>query len=287
MSAYISNVPEVEQGTEPYFDGVNRLLSKEWNVGLDFGLFNDRVNLAVKYYDKNTEDIFRMYNFGVILSDLWVKTPDWKLEHERMSSLRNNGFELDAAFRIIDAKNVKWTAGFNVAYNINSVVTLDETDNNVLGRIDAPYLTANMQGSTIGQVLGKDTLPKVCSGLRTALSVYGVTLDARFSGASEFNIINFNNFVEDYATVMMDKYIEKGDYFRLDHLSLAYDIPVKVKWMPTLRVNLAAHNLFTVTDYSGWTPDVNSFGVNARSYGVDYGSFPLRRSVVLGINLRF
>jgi TonB-dependent SusC/RagA subfamily outer membrane receptor len=287
MSAYISNVPEVEQGTEPYFDGVNRLLSKEWNVGLDFGLFNDRVNLAVKYYDKNTEDIFRMYNFGVILSDLWVKTPDWKLEHERMSSLRNNGFELDAAFRIIDAKNVKWTAGFNVAYNINSVVTLDETDNNVLGRIDASYLTANMQGSTIGQVLGKDTLPKVCSGLRTALSVYGVTLDARFSGASEFNIINFNNFVEDHATVMMDKYIEKGDYFRLDHLSLAYDIPVKVKWMQTLRVNLAAHNLFTVTDYSGWNPDVNSFGVNARSYGVDYGSFPLRRSVVLGINLRF
>jgi trans-2-enoyl-CoA reductase len=86
---------------------------------------------------------------------------------------------------------------------------------------------------------------------------------------------------------MMGKYIEKGDYFRLDHLSLAYDIPVKVKWMQTLRVNLAAHNLFTVTDYSGWNPDVNSFGVNARSYGVDYGSFPLRRSVVLGINLRF
>ena len=124
-------------------------------------------------------------------------------------------------------------------------------------------------------------------GFGTTLSLYGLTLDARFSGAAGFNIINANELVKNGATVISEEYIERGDYLRLDCLSLSYDIPVKVRWMQSLKVNLAAHNLFTVTDYSGWNPDVNSFGVNARSYGVDYGSYPMHRVAVLGLSLRF
>ena len=287
MYAYISNIPEVKKGTETYFDGMSRLLSKEWNVGLNVGFLNGRFNLAVKYYDKNTEDSFKVYNYGKLLSNLWVATEDWNVHQERMSSIRNNGFEADADFRFIQTRNVTWAVRANAAYNINSVVTLDEMDANTIDIVKGTYLTSNEVGKTVGQILGKDTLPKVSGGFGTTLSLYGLTLDARFSGAAGFNIINANELVKNGATVISEEYIERGDYLRLDCLSLSYDIPVKVRWMQSLKVNLAAHNLFTVTDYSGWNPDVNSFGVNARSYGVDYGSYPMHRSVVLGLSLRF
>lgn len=285
--AYASNVPEIEKGTEPYFDGFNRLLSKEYNVGFNIGFLNDRFNLAVKYYDKKTEDSFKVYNLGTTHSDLWVETSDWQIHQERMSAIANNGFEVDADFRFIQTRNVTWTARINTAYNINSVISLDETDAVTLAAVNGTYLSANEEGKPVGQFFGNNTLPKVSGGFGTALSLYGVTLDARFSGAAGFYLINAGSLVENAATVYTERYLERGDYLRLDCLSLSYNIPVKVRWMQSLRVNLAAHNLFTVTDYSGWNPDVNSFGMNVRSYGVDYGSYPLRRSVVLGLSLRF
>ena len=81
--------------------------------------------------------------------------------------------------------------------------------------------------------------------------------------------------------------LEPGDYIRLDDLTLSYDIPLKASWVKNFRVNLSGHNLFVVTDYSGWNPDVNSFGVTTRSYGVDYASFPMCRSFVLGLSIKF
>ncbi len=289
MHAWISNVPEVEAGTEPYFDGVNRLLSEEWNIGFNLGFLNDRINLAFKYYDKTTEDSFRIYNFGKVLSNMWVATENWQLHQERVSSLKNNGFELDADFRIIQTSKVSWTAGVNVAHNINSILSLDPQDKTAMDIVKGCYLSANEEGKSVGQVLGMNTLPKVHGGLSTALSLYGVTLDARISGASGFSIINANRIIErgleDMAVTEAD--IEKGDYLRLDCVGVSYDIPLHVKWMEALKVNLAAHNLLTLTDYSGWNPDVNSFGVNTRAYGVDYGSFPICRSIVLGVTLRF
>lgn len=289
MHAWISNVPEVEAGTEPYFDGFNRLLSEEWNIGFNLGFLNDRINFAFKYYDKSTEDSFRIYNFGKVLSNMWVATENWQLHQERMSSLKNSGFELDADFRIIQTSKVSWNAGVNVAHNINSVLSLDSQDKVAMDIVKGCYLSSNEEGKSVGQVLGMNTLPKLHGGLSTALSLYGVTLDARISGASGFSIINANRIIErgpeDMAVTEAD--IEKGDYLRLDCVGVSYDIPLHVKWMKALKVNLAAHNLLTLTDYSGWNPDVNSFGVNTRAYGVDYGSFPICRSVVLGVTLRF
>ena len=289
MQAWISNVPEVEAGAEPYFDGMNRLLSEEWNVGFNVGFLNDRISIALKYYDKTTEDCFRVYDFGKVLSNLWVATDNWQISQERISSLRNNGFELDADFSLIRTSKVNWTAGLNVAHNVNSVLTLDPQDKNTIDIVKGKYLSANEEGKSVGQILGNNTLPKVHGGFFTSLSLYGFTLDARISGASGFSIINANNILErgldDIAITEAD--IEKGDYLRLDCVGMSYDIPLHVRWIQALKVNFSAHNLFTLTDYSGWNPDVNSFGVNVRSYGVDYGSFPLCRSFVMGLTLRF
>ena len=253
--AYSDDIPEVPAGAEPYFDGMNRLISSEYNVGLRVGFLNDRFNVSAKYYDKTTQDVFRIYNFGKILSDLWVETRDWRIHKQTNTPVRNRGLELDADFGIIRSDDILWTADVNAAYNIN-------------------------------EGLEYDTLPKIYGGLGTSLSMYGFTLGADFSGAALFNIMNANLLMAD-NTLKPEDCLERGDYFRLDCLSLSYKVPCKVRWIRDFKVNLSAHNLFTITDYSGWNPDVNSFGVTARIHGVDYGSYPLRRQVVLGVSFRF
>lgn len=260
--AYTDDIPEVAAGAEPYFDSMNRLISKEYNVGVNLGFMNDRFNVCLKYFDKNTEDIFRIYNFGKILVDdkgqqgnLWNETKKWQIYHQQTGILRNSGVELDADFRIIDSKRTLWDLWVNAAYNFQ--------DNTLYG-----------------------TMPKLYGGLGTSLSMYGFTLNAKFSGASLFNIVNANRMVEDKALALEDC-MERGDYFRLDNLSLSYKIPCKVRWIKDLKVNVSAHNVFTVTGYSGWNPDVNCYGVMSKNHGIDYGSYPLRRQVVAGVSFRF
>lgn len=79
-----------------------------------------------------------------------------------------------------------------------------------------------------------------------------------------------------------DRFLEDASYLRLKNLQLGYTIPQKalqkVK-LQNFRVYLSASNLFTITKYSGYDPEVGS--------GVDYGNYPQSRTFMLGINLSF
>ena len=50
---------------------------------------------------------------------------------------------------------------------------------------------------------------------------------------------------------------------------------------------LTGMNLFTLTGYSGWNPDVNVYGTSPMSAGIDYGSWPQGRAITLGVGLDF
>ena len=287
MSAYISNVPVVAAGSEPYFDGVNRLLSKEWNVGLTAGFANGRYNMSFKYYDKKTEDSFAVVNYGKVIGDLWIYSDDWTIDNERLSSIRNNGFEVDADLMFVHTRNIRWALRANAAYNLNAVLSLDEKDLTAADIVNGAYLSVNEKGKPVGSSMGYNLLPKVNGGFGTTLSLYGLTLDASFSAAAGFSILNANKLLESGRKQIAAEDFEKGDYLRLDCLTLSYDVPFKTSWIKDFKINLSGHNLFTFTNYSGWNPDVNCYGVTTRSYGVDYGSFPIRRSVVMGLSIKF
>ena len=221
--------------------------------------------MAFKYYDKRTEDTFWLLNYGKKMSGLWVDSKDWTIDYERVSHISNNGFEIDADFRLIQSRKVDWTLRANVSYNLNSVLSIDIAD----------------------EAVPDNVLPKFHGGFGTVFSLYGFTLDASFSGVAGFDIINANKLLETGRTEILLEDYERGDYLRLDCLTLAYDIPVRLRWMKGIKVSMSGHNLFTATEYSGWNPDVNSFGVTARNYGIDYGAFPILRTIVLGLSLKF
>ena len=84
-----------------------------------------------------------------------------------------------------------------------------------------------------------------------------------------------------------DRYLENGSYFRLRNLQVGYTLPVA--WfhgfVQKARVYVNAENLFTITSYSGYTPDVNSSNVYSR--GFDEFIYPSNRTFMLGLNVTF
>jgi iron complex outermembrane receptor protein len=82
-----------------------------------------------------------------------------------------------------------------------------------------------------------------------------------------------------------DRYIEKGNYIRLDNTTLSYSFGGVSKGISNLRLYVTGNNLITITKYSGIDPEINQGGA---SPGIDYNNFfPKTRTVMFGINLTF
>ena len=79
--------------------------------------------------------------------------------------------------------------------------------------------------------------------------------------------------------------IEDASYIRLKSVQLGYNIPVKLKGISSAKVYVSGQNLFTITDYTGYDPEANAFGQN--NVKIDYSSYPLARTWMLGVNVQF
>ena len=89
--------------------------------------------------------------------------------------------------------------------------------------------------------------------------------------------------------VFSDFYVEDGSFVRLRNVQIGYNLPAEKAarlHMQGLRVYLSGNNLFTLTNYMGFDPDIGSAG-GALASGVDYGFYPQARNLMLGFNLRF
>ena len=87
--------------------------------------------------------------------------------------------------------------------------------------------------------------------------------------------------------VISSYFLERGDYFKLENVTLGYTVPLKNRrLLDSLRVYLAAKNLFTITGYSGTDPSaVTSTGITP---GIDVSSaYPTATQLTLGVTIRF
>lgn len=81
--------------------------------------------------------------------------------------------------------------------------------------------------------------------------------------------------------------IHDGSYLRLKTLNLQYQIPVAPKVFKSLAVYGTATNLFTITKYKGFSPDVNAAGTNSTRRGFDSNGYPPAKMFLLGIKADF
>jgi len=90
--------------------------------------------------------------------------------------------------------------------------------------------------------------------------------------------------------VFSDWAVEDGSFLRLNTLSLGYTLPHKMlnaMKIQNLRVYVTGYNVFCLTNYTGFDPEVSTRRQTALTPGVDYSAYPKSRQLVVGMNLSF
>lgn len=90
--------------------------------------------------------------------------------------------------------------------------------------------------------------------------------------------------------ILSDHYVESGTYMRVKDITLSYTFNKTLlsKFLCTgLTVYVGAKNMFTITDYSGYDPEVSRFANDNLSMGADYGTYPMSKSIEFGLKANF
>ena len=106
-----------------------------------------------------------------------------------------------------------------------------------------------------------------------------IMADAWTADNPDGSIPNPRNSINYYTS---DRFLESGSYFRLKNLQIGYTIPKKAimkAGLTNCRFYLQGGNLFTITKYKGFDPEVSS--------GVDYGNYPQSRTFIFGVNITY
>jgi TonB-dependent starch-binding outer membrane protein SusC len=169
--------------------------------------------------------------------------------------------------------------------------------------LDRTYLGSNLPKYTFGFTINLDY-----KGFDFTAFAQGVAGNKIFQGLRRLDILTSN-----YSTValsrwhgegtsndfprltdsdpngnfskMSDFYLENGDYLRFKVVQLGYTLPNRLfrgTGISRLRVFVTGENLFTLTDYTGYDPEVGG-GV----FGVDKGQYPQARTILGGLQLSF
>jgi len=336
--------------------------TEQYNAGIDFGFFNNRVNLTLDYYHKKTTDLLQNVKiplstgFGNMMTNFgWVK---------------NQGWEITGKFYAFAQKDFKWDIDANISFNKNRIGGLpadqfanalwykaDEVfiqrngmpigaiygyvedgyyDNEAEVRADPKYATASAdivkakigeikyrtdeKGNLVRTIIG-DTNPDYILGITNNFTykdfnlsffIQGVfgndifngnLMDVRLSNIGNIPVDAYNSrwtndnregakwpkAVAGYNRewLLSDRYVEDGSYVRLKNINLGYTLRPKFKGIQSINIYASVTNLFTITNYSWFDPDVNAFGGDASRRGVDIYSYPSSRTFSLGFRFAF
>ncbi|RYY27490.1 MAG: TonB-dependent receptor [Chitinophagaceae bacterium] len=325
--------------------------SNQFDVGLDFGILDNRITGEIDYYIRKTNDL--LYNVPV------PSNSGFSTQFRNVGSMENRGLEFAIHTDNIRGKSFQWKSSFNLAFNRNKVTKLDGEQTIIPGN-DGRYLNSLIVGESIGVFYGPryagvdpangDALyftadgktttndyneagdfivgnpnPDVIGGFTNTFSYKGFELSVLLQGVAGNQIMNgaggFMSASFDYydnqtreilsrwqkpgdvtnepqlrfllgnGTSASSRYIDDGDYIRVKNITLGYTLPrtfiSKLK-LSSVRVYATAVNLFTITNYNGWDPEVNTdYRAGNRNQGADFYAAPQIRNISVGLNVGF
>ncbi|OGX87048.1 hypothetical protein BEN47_12110 [Hymenobacter lapidarius] len=112
----------------------------------------------------------------------------------------------------------------------------------------------------------------------------------RWTGPGTSNTIPKANSVLRRNTGITSDVVEDGSFVRLKTATISYTIPVPAGMNKTVKaasIYVTGQNLITITDYTGYDPEVNSFGNSNLSLNTDYNAFPSSRTFIAGVRIGF
>ncbi len=320
---------------------------KNWNVGIDFSMFNNRFYGSLNYFNRRQQDLLGNYKVSVppfLFDETFVN----------VGTMKNTGFEFDLSFNAVQTKDFDYN--FNVIGTWMSNKFVDFSNSQYIGQdfynvcdTGDPYPYYNLQRIEKGQSLGNffmwkyagittdgewlvydkdgdiiraaqaseadrrvvgNGMPKFTMSTGHNFRYRNFDLALFFRGAFGFDIFNIHDFYygtrnfsgnvlckaygknfdinPDENPVVSDYFLERGDYFKLDMITLGYTLPLeKCRFANRLRVYGTMKNVFTITKFSGVDP--STYQVNGLTPGAQ-GSrsyYPSTRQLIIGVTLDF
>lgn len=320
---------------------------KNWNIGIDFSLFNNRVYGSFNYFNRKQQDLLGNYK---------VSVPPYLFDETfvNVGTMKNTGFEFDINVKAVTTKDFSYD--FNVVGATMSNKFVDFSNSQYVGQdyydvagTSDPYPYYNLQriqkGKSIGNfymwkyaghttdgewlVYDKDGdiirasqasdadrqkvgngMPKFTMSTSHNFRYRNFDLSLFFRGAFGYDIFNIHDFY--YGTrnftgnrshkaygknfqisgtanpVVCDYFLEKGDYLKLDMMTLGYTFnPKSCRFLDRVRLYGTMKNVFTLTKFSGVDP--STYQVNGLTPGAQ-GSrtyFPSTRQFIVGLQVDF
>lgn len=190
----------------------------------------------------------------------------------RYCDLNGNGYIDDEDRTIIGDPNPDFTYGFGLdmswgrfsfSMSFNGSYGNDICNSNLNQLLDTQYNNLN---NVLRDAVVKAWTPENTQTVYPALGMYVSNLDSQW-----FSSLN----------------VEDGSYLRISKLSVAYKQPLKKRYLRSFNVGLSVSNPYVWTRYSGWDPEVSSFGDNMRRIGIDNGSYPSSRIFCMDLKFSF
>lgn len=320
---------------------------KNWNVGLDFSVLNNRIYGSLNYFNRRQQDLLGNYTVPVppnIHNETFVN----------VGTMKNSGFEFDINFNVVDTKDFSYSFGVIGSTMSNKFVDFSNSeyvgrdyDNRVSTQDPYPYYTLQRieKGQSVGNfhmwryagissegewlVYDKDGdiirasqatdddrcivgngMPKFTMSTTHNFRYRNFDLALFFRGAFDYDIFNIHDFYygtrnftgnqlkkaygknfdisPNATTVVSDYFLERGDYFKLDMITLGYTLRLpQCRFLDRIRVYGSVKNVFTLTKFSGVDPtsyDVNGLepgATGSRSY------YPQTRQFIAGVQIDF
>ena len=324
-----------------------------FNIGIDYGFWNNRINGSIEFYTKKTKDLIWNYPVSTVIYPFDNIAAN-------VGKITNKGIEFTINIDAIRTKDFNWMTTLNLAHNSNKVDKLSndkyevgyftQGDPMVAGVSANGYTQRIMEGEALGTFYlhafagysddGKATYyvfddngnrtnettstpddrrdryvagtaqPKLNLGWNNTFNYKNWNLTMFFTGVFGNKIYNGSrahytapdffaggkNVLKEFITdrpvadnlsnIPSDRFLEKGDYFRLQTLSLGYTFDKLGDWLQSLQLYVTCNNVFTITGYKGLDPEVNMGGI---SPGVDYrwSNYPHTRTFMAGVRVNF
>jgi TonB-linked SusC/RagA family outer membrane protein len=230
------------------------------------------------------------------VSDTWTLNPGVVTDKDVIGTVRPGSLKLrdntdDGAVTVADCKvignaNPKNTGGFNIDsrfYGFDLSAAFSWSYGNDI-------YNANKVEYTTGRYQFRNMIDIMADGKRwTNVDADGnLVNDPTTLAAMNANTTMWSPYMTRH--VFSDWAVEDGSFLRLNTLSLGYSLPseiVKKVNIQNVRIYASAYNVFILTKYSGFDPEVSSRRNTVLTPGLDYSAYPKSRQLIFGLNLTF
>ncbi|NIJ54711.1 SusC/RagA family TonB-linked outer membrane protein [Dyadobacter arcticus] len=126
----------------------------------------------------------------------------------------------------------------------------------------------------------------------TTMTLFNRSQLAKSNNTTDF-AIQYPNEALTNANIVSTRYLENGSFLRLNNATLAYNLNLTGSRLADVfqraSLTLTGQNLFVITDYSGFDPEVNTGSASGgiQTFGIDRFTYPRARTFVLGLNVTF